>query len=146
FALFGVVLWHGFQLGKKLHGPAMGAAMALALCHCLFIWNRLEGGNPRSFAFPLTVMFLRYAATKNLTGARLTLLLAALGHPPTFLVCAAAWLWLSRRRLDVALAALGATVAGWGSLFPHPRFGRPLTLAQAAHVQQLGPGSALAYF
>lgn len=146
FALLGVVVWHGFQLGRKLRGPAMGAAMALALCHCLFVWNRLQGGNPRSFAFPLTVMFLRYAATGGVTGARVTLLLAALGHPPTFLVCAPAWLVLRRTRLDAAVAALEALIAGWPSLFPDPRFGRPLTLAQAAQVKQLGPGSALAYF
>jgi hypothetical protein len=148
FALFAVVLWNGFQLGKKLHGPVVGAAMALALCHCLFIWNRLQGANPRAFAFPLTVMFVRYAATGGSTtwGARITLLLAALGHPPTFLVCAPVWLLLQRRPADLILAGIGAAVAGWGSLFPDPRFGRPLTLEQAAQLKQLGPGSALAYF
>jgi hypothetical protein len=146
FALSAVVLWHGFQLGRRLHGPAVGAAVVLALAHCLFIWNRLQGGNPRAFAFPLVMMFLRYAATGGITGARVSLLLLGLGHPPSVLVCAPAWLVLHRRPADLAVAAVAVVAAGWGSLFPDPRFGHPLTLAQAAQLGQLGPGSALPYF
>ena len=76
-----MLVWQGFQLGSRFGGVILGAAVVVLLVHCNFVWDRMVGGNPRAFAFPLVVTFLRYAADENERGTLATLVLQAALYP-----------------------------------------------------------------
>ena len=63
FLLLAMLVWQAYQLGHARGGVALGVACVVAIVHCTLVWNRIVGGNPRAFGFPLVIAFLRYAST-----------------------------------------------------------------------------------
>jgi len=151
FALFGVLVWQAYALGRARGGRVLGAVSVVALVHCSFVWNRLAGGNARAFGFPLVVAFVRYAAEGAERRMLATLLLASLAYPSALLCCAPAAIVLGLRRgrgplvRALGVAVLGAVLAG-ASLWGDPRLGSPPTYAQAASLRLLALGSAQPYY
>jgi hypothetical protein len=137
FALFVFTLWQGFRLGRRLGGAALGAAIVIVLVHHFGLWDRMLGTNPRAFAFPLVIAFLRYATEGAERRTLATLVLQAAAYPTSFLCCFPAYgLLLLRRRerwpwIRYVVAGAVATVivfghqATWSS-----QVGRPINVAK----------------
>jgi hypothetical protein len=151
FALFALLAWQGYALGRARGGRVLGVACVIVLAHCSFVWNRLAGGNPRAFGFPLVVTFLRYAAEGASRRSLAVLIAQALAYPSALLCCAPVAVVLGLRRgrgpLLRALAAsgLGALLAG-AALWGDPRLGPPPTYAEAATLRVLHADSAQPYY
>ena len=48
FLCLGIVVWQGFQFGRRFGGIILGAAVVVLLVHCNQLWDRMVGGNPRA--------------------------------------------------------------------------------------------------
>jgi hypothetical protein len=144
FLLLAVVVWQGYALGKQLGRPVLGAALAVLFVHCLYLWNRMVGGNPRAFGYPLVIMFVRYATGKHEKRTLMTLVLMALCYPSALVVCAPSYglLLLPKWREWKPWARFGGTLAacaliGLISLRPDPRIGRVTTPADAPVLPEM---------
>jgi hypothetical protein len=154
FGLLALVAWQGFCLGRRAGGAVLGGAMAVLLLHNTMLWDRMVGGNARAFGFPMVVTFLRYACEGAEKRTLATLILGAAAYPSGFIVCAPAYgltLLAPRPRLRPILrfAAAGLVsvlILGAAVWRVDPRFGRPTTLAQAATLPQMGPGSGQPFY
>jgi hypothetical protein len=150
FVLFGVIVWQAYRLGRARGGPVLGVTCVLALAHCSFVWNRLAGGNPRAFGFPLVVAFARYAMEGAEKRVLLVLIIAGLSYPSALMVCAPVWVVLTLGRgrgplLRAVAAGMIAALLAAGSLWGDARLGGPPTASEAAQLRLLQEGSAQPY-
>lgn len=125
------------------------------LCQCTLLWDRMVGGNPRAFGFPLLVVFLRYAVCNHERGTLIALFLQAICYPSIFVVCAPAYgltllVSISQnkprilRLCAIGLLAVACIPSAWGRV--DPRIGSPPTNEQAATLRQMQPGGAQPFF
>jgi hypothetical protein len=136
FALFVFALWQGFMLGRRLGGAALGAAIVIVLVHHFGLWDRMLGTNPRAFAYPLVIAFLRYATEQAERRTLVTLVLQAAAYPTSFVACFPAYglLLLRRRERGPWIRYVVAGVVASGIVFAHtaswsPRVGKPINVA-----------------
>ncbi|MBI5480266.1 MAG: hypothetical protein HY906_15485 [Deltaproteobacteria bacterium] len=136
FALFVFTVWQGFMFGRRLGGAALGAAVAIVLVHHFGVWDRMLGSNPRAFAYPLVVAFLRYSVEQAERRTLVTLVLQAAAYPTSFLCCFPAYglMLLRRRERGPWLRYLVAGVVAGGIVFAHTstwsaRVGKPINVA-----------------
>ena len=151
FALFAVVVWQSYALGRELGGPVTGALCVVSVVHCSFIWNRLAGGHSRGFGFPLVIALMRYAVCSKERRALALLILQGLAYPSALLCCGPAYAVVAWQRgrgpfvRAVIASAIGIACAG-ASLWHDPKLGGAPSYAQAAGLRQMQIGAAQPYY
>lgn len=127
-----------FRIGERLSGLAAGVSAAVLFATLTPIADRIVGGNPRAFMYPLLAAWLCYLVRQEHAKVAVVAVISALTYPMTFMLCVPAWFLdavrFERRRpvLDRARSRwmstltgvlLGTAVLGAKYLSPDERFG-----------------------
>ncbi len=149
--LFILLLLFLFLIGKTLGGSITGLLCLLA-AFCSYIYlDRIAGGLPRAFSYPLVAGFLWGLLRRDLRLMALMLLLQALFYPPPLLPCGITFFFFllfskslpltTRKRFLILI--LTVTMAGAAvvpKIFPvSSQYGERITLSNMHLYPETGP-------
>ncbi len=136
-----------YKLGKELNGTFAGLITSVTFLVTPLYVGRMAGGMPRSFGYPLLIMFLYYFIKKEYFPTIVILILQCLYYPMIFLISiityALAFLkfdWKSKKFIDlssaklksfvIAVVACGILLAAKYIFVQNPYFAKPVTLKE----------------
>ncbi len=145
FGLLIVVLVFLFKIGKRLYGPILGWSLVFVFVHSPDLAGLTDGGLPRGWAVPGTIMFIWAVLEERTKVALAAVTISGLFYPPIFLVLGPAygvWCVWTRRFTAWNFAAAGLIGVGfWPMVFRDDSIGRIVTYAQAVAMPEWHNGS-----
>ena len=145
-ALFVLSSFYLFKLVRHIAGGYAGFLASLIFMTTFTYLDRISGGLPRSFGFPLLIIFLYYLTKKEYLKSSLLLVLQCLFYPTLFFISALTYLfmWIKVRHRKIRLdhsfpkaiffilgVLLGASLLyGKHLLTPHSLIGNLVTREQ----------------
>lgn len=137
-ALMALGAYWCFRIGERLSGLAAGVSAAVLFATLTPIADRIVGGNPRAFMYPLLAAWLCCLVQQEHVKTAVVAVISALTYPMAFMLCVPAWLLdavrfeggrpvldraRSRWMATLAGVLLGGAVLGAKYLSPDDRFG-----------------------
>ena len=151
FILMPIYITFLFRVGQRLKNNTCGLLLGLlGIVFGLGYPGEIRTGYQRSFAFPLTTMFLYYAIKDSSVGVTLSLVLQGLFYLPTLLVSLPAyilsqvhyegkpWVRLSKKNITPVLAAILVAVIVFFPATNVMRSGAGMTASEPANQEHAG--------
>ncbi|HXK59835.1 MAG TPA: hypothetical protein PLP42_08045, partial [Acidobacteriota bacterium] len=145
FLLLGVVLRFLYLIGKLVYGPLLGWTLVFLTVHSPALVGLTDGGLPRGWAAPGTVVFVWAVLADRQRIALAAVLVSGLFYPPIFLVLGpsyAVWTLVRGKASRWDVVGLVLIILGfWPMVFRDPEIGRVVTLAEAELMPEWQVGS-----
>jgi hypothetical protein len=89
--LMGLGAYWCFRIGERLSGMAGGLAAGILFAASLPVADRVSGGNPRAFMFPLLAAWLCYLIRQEHRKVAVVAIVSAITYPMAFVLAAPVW-------------------------------------------------------